>query len=68
MLYVLKSSQFSSCSKSKEGNQTLYRKITGDDGVLICMKKHEQYVWSFLDGKIYAVFASLSSLVISKIS
>jgi hypothetical protein len=44
--------QLSVCSKSKEGNQTLYRKVSGDDGVLICIKNNGQYVWKFLDGKI----------------
>ena len=51
-LFLNLPSQFSFCSKSKEGNQTLYRKVTGDDGVLICVKKSGQYLWKFLDGKI----------------
>jgi hypothetical protein len=45
--------QLSVCSKSKKGNQTLYRKVSGDDGVLICIKNNGQYVWKFLDGKQY---------------
>ena len=46
-------SQLAFCSKSKEGDQTLHRKVTGDDGVLICIKKGGQYVWKFLDGEVY---------------
>ena len=48
--------QLSVCSKSKEGNQTLYRKVSGDDGVLICVKNNGQYIWKFLDGKIAVFF------------
>jgi hypothetical protein len=44
------------CSKSKEGNQTLYRKVSGDDGVVICIKNNGQYIWKFLDGKIAVFF------------
>jgi hypothetical protein len=44
--------QLSACSKLKEGNLTLYRKVSGDDGVVICIKNNGQYVWKFLDGKI----------------
>jgi hypothetical protein len=44
--------QLSTCSKAKEGNRTLYRKVSGDDGVAICMKNNGHYVWKFLDGKI----------------
>ena len=51
-----KVSQLSVCSKSKEGNQTLYRKVSGDDGVVICIKNNGQYIWKFLDGKIAVFF------------
>ena len=41
------------CSKATEGNYTLYRKISGDDGIVICLKKNGKYVWNFQDGKIF---------------
>ena len=41
------------CSKSTEGNYTLYRKISGDDDIVICLKNNGKYVWKFQDGKIY---------------
>jgi hypothetical protein len=44
--------QLSVCSKAKEGNQTLYRKISGDDGVVICIKHNGNYEWKSLDGNI----------------
>ena len=40
------------CSKATEGNITLYRKISGDDGIVICLKKNRKYIWEFQDGKI----------------
>ena len=40
------------CSNAKEGNSTLYRKISGDDAVAICLKRGDRYEWKFLDGKI----------------
>ena len=43
--------QISACSKAKEGNQTLYRKVSGDDGIVICIKNDGKYVWKSLDGK-----------------
>ena len=55
--------QLSVCSKSKEGNQTLYRKVSGDDGVLICVKNNGQYIWKFLDGKI-VVLKRIRNLVL----
>ena len=51
-----KVSQLPVCSKSKEGNQTLYRKVSGDDRVVICIKNNGQYIWKFLDGKIVVFF------------
>ena len=41
------------CSKATEGNITLYSKISGDDGIVICLKNNGKYVWKFQDGKIY---------------
>jgi hypothetical protein len=52
------------CSKSKEGNQTLYRKVSGDDGVVICIKNNGQYIWKFLDGKIVVFFKLIRNLVL----
>ena len=57
---LLKSSQLPICSRRREGNQTLYQKSSGDDGVLICMKTSGQYGWKTLDGRIndyYTLFA-----------
>ena len=41
------------CSKSTKGNYTLYRKISEDDGIVICLKNNGKYVWKFQDGKIF---------------
>ena len=41
------------CSKATEGIITLYRKISADDGIVICLKNNGKYVWKFQDGKIY---------------
>ncbi|XP_028392647.1 uncharacterized protein LOC114517187 [Dendronephthya gigantea] len=44
------SGNLSACSKAKEGNHTLYRKVSGDGGVAICLKNNGQYQWKFMDG------------------
>ena len=46
------------CSKATEGNITLYRKISGDDGIVICLKKNGKYVWKFRDGKTFRTLMS----------
>ena len=51
--YSLFFPQLSACSKAVEGNYTLYRKISGDDKVVICLRNNGKYVWKFLDGKRY---------------
>ena len=49
------------CSKATEGNITLYRKISGDDGIVICLKKNGKYVWKFQDGKTFRTLMSTQS-------
>ena len=59
--------QLSVCSKSKEGNQTLYRKVSGDDGAVICVKNNGQYIWKFLDGKIAVFFKENTKFIVLRL-
>ena len=42
--------QMSICNKESKGVHKFYRKVSGDDGVVICVKNNGQYVWIFRDG------------------
>ena len=48
--WLITDAKLSACSKAKEGNQTLYRKVSGDDGIVICIKNDGKYRWKSLDG------------------
>jgi hypothetical protein len=42
------------CNKEFKGVRKFYRKVSGDDGVVICVKSNGKYVWIFRDGKCWS--------------